>query len=93
MASEDKFPTIRDLRDRLTHLVELGLGDLPVQVVIVPGSTMVAVARATHPDQMKAAGKPPLMIEFDGQEGRMPPTMVSCDFLDTKKYPLPLRTQ
>lgn len=38
MATEDKFPTIRDVRDRLSELVERGLGDLPAQIVIVPPS-------------------------------------------------------
>lgn len=90
MATEDKFPTIRDLRDALTLLCNLGLGELATQVTVVPASTIVAVARIIGPKQMAAHGdKPPLMIELDQVNGRMAPVIVSADFLDTSKYPLP----
>lgn len=36
MATEDKFPTLRDLRDGLTRLIDEGLGDLAAQIIIVP---------------------------------------------------------
>jgi hypothetical protein len=44
---ESDFPTIKHLRDRLTDVIENGLGDLPVQILVVPNSTIEAVARAT----------------------------------------------
>ena len=40
---ESDFPTIKHLRDRLTDLIENGLGDLPVQILVVPNSTIEAV--------------------------------------------------
>lgn len=77
MASEDKFPTIRDMRDQLATLVERGFGDLPCQVLVVPDSTLQAIA--------KASGNPPdcgaLMIEFNAKNGRLPVSLISADRL------------
>jgi hypothetical protein len=74
---ENEFPTIADLRDGLTRLVDNGLGDLPVQVLVVPDSTMQAIARQAGSDGVK----PALMIElnYDEGTGRIPVTVVSTD--------------
>ena len=71
--TENTFPTIRDLRDRLGDLVEQGLGELPVQILIVPDSTLQAIARNAG---QKDDAKPALMIDlFDGLRRRrvLPP--------------------
>lgn len=69
---ESEFPTIRDLRDALSELVADGFGDLPVQIVIVPDSTLQAIGR------MPDGGPPAVMIDLvvDGSP-RIPPSMVS----------------
>ncbi len=72
---ESDFPTIRDLRDGLARLVDAGLGDLPVQVIIAPDSTMQAIARATVPGH----SVPAILMEFDAVGGRLPMTMVTTD--------------
>lgn len=81
---ESEFPTIQDLRDRLTELIELGLGDHPVQIVIVPATTMKAVCIATGP--MPANDyRPPLMIELGvDRTERMAVTIVSTDYLNSR---------
>jgi hypothetical protein len=62
--TENTFPTIRDIRDRMNDLVEQGLGELPVQILIVPDSTLQAIARNAG---QKDDAKPALMIDlFDG---------------------------
>ena len=91
MATENKFPTIRDLRDSLSELVTKGVGDHPVQVVIVPATTMYAVAKVTagkHVDE--ATGRPPLMIEFviAASDGRLPVAFVSADYLSGTRSPV-----
>lgn len=78
MATENKFPTIRDFRDKLTELVELGLGDQPVQIIIVPDSSLQAIARVVAPPDFKHE-KPALMVEMDGKDGRMPVLIYSTD--------------
>lgn len=78
MATENMFPTLRDVRDKLNELVGQGLGDHPVQVVIVPDSTIQAIARATAPPGYKH-DRPALMVEFDGIDGRMPILIYSTD--------------
>jgi hypothetical protein len=76
---ESDFPTIKHLRDRLTDLIENGLGDLPVQILVVPNSTIEAVARATAgPDYDPK--KPALMIELEIVQGsRLPVSMISTE--------------
>lgn len=62
--TENTFPTIRDIRDRMNDLVEQGLGELPVQILIVPDSTLQAIARNAG---QKDDAKPALMIDlYDG---------------------------
>ena len=78
MATENMFPTLRDVRDKLSELVEQGLGDHPAQIVIVPDSTMQAIARVTAPPGYNH-DKPALMVEFDGVAGRLPVIIYSTD--------------
>jgi hypothetical protein len=82
---ESEFPTIRDLRDGLTRLIDGGFGDLPVQIVIVPSSTMEALARDTQgPDYDPA--KPALLVELDTPSpARMSVTMLSAEYLKDGK--------
>lgn len=76
---ESNFPTLQDLRDGLSRLVESGLGALPVQVLVVPDSTMQAIARISVPGH-DHDGRPALMIELDGgPESRLPVTILSTD--------------
>lgn len=74
---ENDFATIRDMRDQLSKLVAGGLGDLPVQILVVPDSTMQAVAISIGGGNIK----PALMIEFDACGGRMAASMISTDRL------------
>lgn len=92
MMAENRYPTIRDLRDAMTKLVNDGLGDHPVQVVIAPASTMWAVMRNvrlphTNVDE-PIDGRPPLMIEFplDGVD-RIGVCLVSTDYLSGTSLP------
>lgn len=64
--TENEFPTICDLRDRLTELVEKGLGELPVQILVVPDSTLQAIARNSG---QKDDAKPALMIDLVDDRG------------------------
>jgi hypothetical protein len=77
---ESDFPTIRDLRDRLSELVESGLGDHPVQIVVVPDSTIQAIALTAE-----GAGydgkRPVLMIELPNGPARMPVSFISTAHL------------
>lgn len=63
MAEENEFPTIRNLRDRLSTLIEMGLGDLAVQIVVVPDSTIQSLAK--HCFEQAPYAKPAIMIEFE----------------------------
>jgi hypothetical protein len=92
MATEDKFPTVRDLRDALSRLCDLGLGEMPTQVTIVPASTMIAVARALDHEAVVTAGKPPLMIEFGSKSDGLGAVLVSVDYL-LGKATTPMTTQ
>lgn len=75
---ESDFPTIRDFRDRLSELVDSGLGDLPVQIMIVPDSTIQAVANFCDPARVPGV-VPALMIELPNDVGgrRMPVSLIS----------------
>jgi hypothetical protein len=83
---ESRFPTIRDLRDALNRLVDGGLGDLAVQVVIAPDSTMQAIARVAGGPTYDAK-KPAIMIELDGPDGsgRLPPSIVSTERMSSSQ--------
>ena len=56
---ENEFPTIRDARNALAKLIEDGFGDLPVQLLVAPDSTLQAIAGA-----MGYRGKPVVMIDL-----------------------------
>jgi len=62
---ESDFPTIMDLRDCLSKLVDQGLGELPIQIVVMPDTTIQALAKAQSWD-----GKPATMLQYsrDGKE-------------------------
>jgi hypothetical protein len=78
---ENKFATVRDFRDRLSELVDQGLGELPAQVLVVPDSTMQIVARHLVPVRLNS-DKPALMIDLDGgTEDRLPVALISTDRL------------
>ena len=85
MASENSFPTIRDFRDRLNYLVNQGLGDQPVQILIVPDSTMQAISRIVSAGCDPIPDKPALMIEFEGADGRMPVLIYSTDRMEGRE--------
>lgn len=75
--TENQFPTIRDLNNRLSSLVSDGLGDLPVQILVVPDSTLQVIARITG--GAREGDKPALMIELAGTDGRLPVSLISTD--------------
>lgn len=69
--TENKFPTIKDLAAAARSLVENGFGDHPVQIVVIPDSTLQSIAIGSLPsfkeaDREKMGDKPALMIEQDG---------------------------
>ncbi|MEM1050415.1 MAG: hypothetical protein AAGL24_29965 [Pseudomonadota bacterium] len=78
MITENEMATIADLRDRLSNLVDDGLGDLPVMLIVAPDSTLQALARRLNgePDD------PAIMIEFDGFAGRQPITIMAVDRME-----------
>lgn len=79
---ESDFPTISDLREALTSLIERGLGDLAVQILVAPDSTMQAVARNLDPSH-DHQGKPALMIDLTGGKGgRLPVALISTERLN-----------
>lgn len=80
---ENRFPTIRDLHAAMADLIDRGLGDHPVQVVIAPASTMRAIERTVPGVNVdNPTRKPPLMIELPltGVD-RLAVTMVSTTYL------------
>lgn len=83
---ESEFPTIRDLSNGLSMLVSEGLGDLPVQILIVPDSTLQAIARVTV--GVQEDNRPALMIELGGSvEGRIPVSIMSTDRMQDRGMP------
>lgn len=76
---ESEFATIADLHAALSDLVGRGFGELPVQVLVVPGSTLQTLARA---EGAVDDDKPALMIEFGGDSGRFPVSILSTEYLD-----------
>ncbi|MGZ6195517.1 MAG: hypothetical protein ACXWML_09830 [Candidatus Binataceae bacterium] len=91
MATEEKFPTLRDLRDGLTRLIDAGLGDLPTQVLVVPASTLACVARYLVPEL--GQNHRPKMIEFEPVEGRLGALIYTTDFDNGRATLPPLGTQ
>lgn len=80
---ESEFPTIADLRDRLSELVERGLGELPVQILVVPDSTLQAIARDAG---AKDDAKPALMIDLMDDAGNSV-TIMSTDRMSITPMP------
>lgn len=86
---ESEFPTISQLRDCLTQLVDRGLGAQPVQILLVPDSTLQATARATGGPGYNPAN-PALMIELEVTDGsRLPVTIMSAERMSGRGVPLP----
>lgn len=83
MTTENNFPTIRDLRDQLTALVDAGFGALPVQIVVAPDSTMQVLARADGHD----GGAPALMIEYPREGRQIGVAFISADRLSRSGVP------
>lgn len=69
--SENTYPTISDLHKVTSALIERGLGELPLQIVIAPDSTIQVLAGRVD------EGKSALMIEYDPQDGRKPVAFIS----------------
>lgn len=63
--SESSFPTIIDARDVLQQLIDKGFGELPMQVVVVPASTLATLAK----DAGHNSSKPAVMIEAFARDG------------------------
>lgn len=82
---ESTFATIRDVRDRLSELVERGLGDLPTQILIVPDSTLQAIARNSGPDGYDNSRKPALMIDLEGDGVRMPVCITTVERISSNR--------
>jgi hypothetical protein len=80
--AENTYPTIADLHKVLTTLVEGGLGELPIQIVIAPDSTIQVLAQRID------EGKPALMIEYHPQEGRQPVAFISTARLNGDIHPM-----
>lgn len=93
---ENEYPTLRDFRDRLSDLVERGLGDLPAQILILPDSSMQAIARQLYPSS-KDDAKPALIIELDSGETplgrRLPVSVISMDRMRGGSGMLSTKTQ
>lgn len=76
MADESRFPTISDLHSALSELIEQGFGECPIQIVVVPDSTLQAIA-GRHPI-------PALMIDLEGTDtGRLPVSLISAKGMET----------
>lgn len=78
--SENEFSTISDASKALRQLIDEGFGDLPMQLIVAPDSTMQAIGR--HADG--SVGKNPvLMLQFDGINGRVSVTIMSTERLSS----------
>lgn len=71
---ESEFPTLNDLRACLDELIARGFGELPVQILVVPDSTLQAIAAD--------AETPALMIDFPVSTERMSVGFISTRYLD-----------
>ncbi|PWC54360.1 hypothetical protein TSA6c_00385 [Azospirillum sp. TSA6c] len=74
--NEQNFPTIADAAAVLADLVKGGYGALPVQIIVVPDTTIQALARAAG----DAGNKPALMLEYGGGE-RLPVCLITASRL------------
>lgn len=73
------LPTVADMQAYLALLVEEGLGDEPVQTLVVPDRTIDAIARSIG---TPFDSKPATMIEYPISAGRrLPVSVISADRL------------
>lgn len=82
---ESDFATIADFAERMRGLVEQGLGSLPIQVLIVPDSTLQAIARSVPEFD---PNKPALMIDLDSPSGKMPVCVMTTDRMSGRASPI-----
>lgn len=76
---ENHFPTIKDLKAALEILIDRGLGDLAIQILVAPDSTLQALARDLEPAHRS---KPAMMIDLTrGADGRLPVSIISTERL------------
>lgn len=77
---ENQFPTIRDLHARMAELIERGLGEHPVQVLVVPDATLQPIAIDV---ELPGDRKPAAMIELYDKESadRLPVSLVCAERL------------
>lgn len=75
---ESEFPTIRHAADVLAEMVANGCGELPVQILIVPDSTLVALAKAAN----DPAADKVRMMEFTAAGRDMGLLLASVDALN-----------
>lgn len=86
--NEATLPTINDLRAVVAELIANGFGELPIQIVVAPDSTLQALARR-HANE-----SPVLMIEYSAGTERQPVSIISTARLSSGKGRMPsLATQ
>jgi hypothetical protein len=84
---ESEFATIRDYSEALAELVKEGLGDLPVQILVAPDSTLQIIARILGGPEKR--DKPALMIELAKSSDRISVCIISADRLRSGDMSLP----
>ena len=79
--NRSRFPTLRDLRDALSELIETDatLADLPVQVIVVPDVTLQEIGRSLRPGHDRPAQMIDLLV--DGSP-RLPVGIVSTERME-----------
>ena len=80
---ESEFPTIKQLRDCLSELIDQGLGGLPVQILVVPDSTLQVIARASGYE----GGKPAIMVDLNAGGTGLPVGLISAERLAERGMP------
>lgn len=78
-APESKFPSITDMRDVLSKLIDEGFGAMPVQILVAPDSTIQAIARHAG---AKDDDKPALMVQFEPIADRIGASIISTARLE-----------
>ena len=81
---ENEFPTIQQLHDRLSDLIDKGFGELPVQIVVVPDSTLHALANGLG---YSTDERPALMIDLGSNDHHMPVGLISMGYLERGRMP------
>lgn len=64
----------------MADLVEQGYGGLAIQIIVAPDSTIQSLAKASG----GADGRPAIMLEFGGKDGRMPVSLISIEAARTQ---------